>query len=188
LNAQVQRVLAGDQAAFSEIYEAYVPRVKGYIMKRVGDYAETEDLTQETFVQLYRSLESFEGRSNLLTWTFGIAHNVCSRHFRNCSRWMIGSRNARSLEDQAVEAWIEQSIDAARVLARCDKKLEKSRPPAHRQIFQLRYGDRQSIRSIAENVGKSKDAVKVSLRRSRNALLKAIPDVEEMLKDVHRVA
>ena len=185
---RVQRVLAGDQSAFSEIYDDYAPRVYGYILKRVGDSPEAEDLTQETFVQLYRSLGSFEGRSSLLTWTFGIAHNVCSRHYRNCSRWMIGSRNARTLEDQSVEAAIEQRLDAARVLERCDEKLEKARRPAHREIFQLRYGKSQSIRSIAENVGKSKDAVKVSLRRSRAALIETVPGLEQILTDYDRTA
>ena len=185
---RVQRVLAGDQSAFSEIYGDYAPRVRGYILKRVSDFPEAEDLTQETFVQLYRSLASFEGRSSLLTWTFGIAHNVCSRYFRDCSRWMIGPHNSHSLEDQLVEATIEQRIDAARVLERCDQKLEKSRPPAHREIFQLRYGKNQSIRSIAKHVGKSIDAVKVSLRRSRTALIETVPGLDLLLMDTDRIA
>ena len=182
---RVQRVLAGDQSAFSEIYGDYAPRVRGYILKRVSDFPEAEDLTQETFVQLYRSLASFEGRSSLLTWTFGIAHNVCSRYFRNCSRWMIGPHNSRLLEDRPVEATIEQRIDAARVLERCDEKLEKSRQPAHREIFALRYVKNQSIRSIAKDVGKSSDAVKVSLRRSRSALIETVPELDLLLTDNH---
>lgn len=185
---RVRRVLAGDESAFSEIYDDYAPRVRGYILKRVSDFPEAEDLTQETFVQLYRSLASFEGRSSLLTWTFGIAHNVCSRHYRNCSRWMIGAHNARILDDHPVDATIERRIDAARLLERCDQKLEKSRRPAHREIFQLRYGRNQSIRSIAENVGKSSDAVKVSLRRSRTTLFETIPGLDLLLTDDERTA
>ncbi|MEZ4289635.1 MAG: sigma-70 family RNA polymerase sigma factor [Myxococcota bacterium] len=89
------------------------PRVFAFILKRIGDRAEAEDLTQETFVQLYRSLGSFEGRSSLLTWTFGIAHNVCSRYYRHCSRWMVGPKDARTLEERPVEAAVEQQVDAA---------------------------------------------------------------------------
>jgi RNA polymerase sigma-70 factor (ECF subfamily) len=179
--ALVARARAGDEEAFSDLYEAYSPRVYAFALKRVRDAAEAEDLTQETFVQLFRSLGSFQGRSSLLTWTFGIAHNVCSRHFRYCSRWMVGSRNARALEDAPSEARIERRIDACRALDRCHQVLEESRRPAHQEIFRLRYAQRQSIRAIADRVGKSSDAVKVSLRRSRAAIAKGVPELDAVL-------
>jgi RNA polymerase sigma-70 factor (ECF subfamily) len=184
----VRRVLAGDQEAFSEIYNANFRRIYAFIVKRVGDAAEAEDLTQETFVQLYRSLGSYEGRSSLLTWTFGIAHNVCSRFFRHCSRWMVGGKNARTLDEYPVESTIERQIDAARALDRCGEVLEASRRRAHREIFHLRYGESQSIRAIAKKVGKTNEAVKVSLRRSRAALSDGIPELELVLDKVAKSA
>ncbi len=171
--ALVDRCLAGDQTAFSEIYDTYFPRVYAFTLKRVGDRAEAEDLTQETFVQLYRSLPSFEGRSSLLTWTFGIAHNVCSRYFRHCSRWMVGPRDARELDDSPIEARI--------VLRRCDEALVANRRAAHREIFHLRYGESHSIKAIAAKVGKSNEAVKVSLRRSRAVLSDHVPELSAVL-------
>jgi RNA polymerase sigma-70 factor (ECF subfamily) len=184
----VEQSLAGDQSAFGAIYSMYFPRVFAFCLKRVNDRAEAEDLAQETFVQLYRSLESFEGRSSLLTWTFGIAHNVCSRYYRHCSRWMIGSRDGQELEERPVAATTERRIDAMRVLKRCDEVLESSRRPAHREIFRLRYGESLPIRSIAERVGKSKDAVKVSLRRSRSALTNGVPELGAVLDNVAQSA
>ena len=184
----VDRVLAGDEDAFSDLYDAYFRRVYAFTLKRVGDPAEAEDLTQETFVQLYRSLQSYEGRSSLLTWTFGIAHNVCSRYFRHCSRWMVGPRDARALEERPIESTIERRLDASRVLARCDEVLEVSRRPAHQEIFHLRYGQSQSIRAIAEKVGKSNEAVKVSLRRSRTALADGVPELGVVLENVAQSA
>ena len=184
----VARVLAGDQEAFSEIYDAYFRRVYAFTLKRVGDAAEAEDLTQETFVQLYRSLKSYEGRSSLLTWTFGIAHNVCSRYFRHCSRWMVGPRDARALDERPVESTIERRVDAGRVLDRCDEVLATSRRPAHQEIFHLRYGESHSIRAIAEKVGKTNEAVKVSLRRSRSALAEGVPELNIVLENVAQSA
>lgn len=188
LELRVQRALTGDQTAFSEIYGAYSPKVRAYIQKRVGGFSEVEDLTQETFVQLYRSLGSYEGRSSLLTWTFGIAHNVCSRYYRQCSRWMIGAHDARPLEEMPIEATIEQEIDAARLLERCDRTLERSRKPTHREIFQLRYAENQSIRSIAKKVGRSSDAVKVSLRQSRAVLFQGVPELDQVVRRATRKA
>ena len=184
----VDRVLAGDQMAFSEIYDNYFPRVYAFTLKRVGDPAEAEDLTQETFVQLYRSLPSFEGRSSLLTWTFGIAHNVCSRFFRHCSRWMVGPKDARELDDKPVESTIERKVDAARVLDRCDEILSENRRPAHQEIFHLRYGESHSIKAIAEKAGKSNEAVKVSLRRSRAVLADNVPELDVVLGNVAQSA
>ncbi len=186
--ALVERVIAGDQAAFSEIYDNYFPRVYAFTLKRVGDPAEAEDLTQETFVQLYRSLPSFEGRSSLLTWTFGIAHNVCSRFFRHCSRWMVGPKDARELDEKPVESQIERRVDAGRVLERCDAVLEENRRPAHQEIFHLRYGDSHSIKEIAAKVGKSNEAVKVSLRRSRAVLSDNVPELAVVLDNVAQSA
>jgi RNA polymerase sigma factor (sigma-70 family) len=153
----VERVIAGDQDAFTEIYRAYFQRVFA---------------------------PSFEGRSSLLTWTFGIAHNVCSRHFRHCSRWMVGSKNARELDDRPVESTIERRVDAARVLERCGQVLVANRRVAHQEIFHLRYGQSHSIRAIAEKVGKSNEAVKVSLRRSRMALSDNIAELAVVLENV----
>lgn len=184
----VQQVLAGDQQAFAEIYSMYFPRVFAFCLKRVNDRAEAEDLAQETFVQLFRSLKSFEGRSSLLTWTFGIAHNVCSRYYRHCSRWMVGPRDARELDERPIAAMTERRIDAARVLERCDEVLGSSRRPAHQEIFHLRYGERLSIRKIAERVGKSNEAVKVSLRRSRVALADGVPELSSVLDSVAQSA
>ena len=184
----VDRVLAGDPMAFSEIYDNYFPRVYAFTLKRVGDPAEAEDLTQETFVQLYRSLPSFEGRSSLLTWTFGIAHNVCSRFFRHCSRWMVGPKDARELDDKPVESTLERKVDAGRVLDRCDEILSENRRPAHQEIFHLRYGESHSIKAIAEKVGKSNEAVKVSLRRSRAVLADNVPELAVVLENVAQSA
>jgi RNA polymerase sigma-70 factor (ECF subfamily) len=180
--------LSGDEAAFAEIYTNYFPRVYAFTLKRIGDPAEAEDLTQETFVQLYRSLPSYESRSSLLTWTFGIAHNVCSRFYRHCSRWMVGPRQARELDDKPVDSAIERQVDAARVLHRCDDVLEAKRRPAHQEIFHLRYGESHSIRAIADKVGKSNEAVKVSLRRSRAVLADQIPELSTVLENVAQSA
>jgi RNA polymerase sigma-70 factor, ECF subfamily len=186
--AWIEALRAGNEGAFAEIYDAYFPRVYAFILKRIGDATEAEDLTQETFVQLHRSLSSYEGRSSLLTWTFGIAHNVCSRYFRHCSRWMVGPRDARELEDRPSDAAIERRLDAAHVLERCDEILEARRRPAHREIFRMRYAENHSIHAIARLTGKSSEAIKVSLRRSRNELVDGVPELDQILDGVARGA
>ena len=187
-DATLRRCRIGDPIAFRAFVVRYQRAVFALLSRLVGHGDHVEDLAQETFVQLFRSLKSFEGRSSLLTWTFGIAHNVCSRYYRHCSRWMVGPRDARELDERPVAAMTERRIDAARVLERCDEVLESSRRPAHQEIFHLRYGERLSIRKIAERVGKSSEAVKVSLRRSRLALADGVPELSAVLDNVAQSA
>jgi len=179
-------VLAGAESAFPEIYDAYYRRVHAFIRKRVDDPAEADDLTQETFVQVYRSLGSFQGRSSLRSWIFGVAHNVCLRFHRHCSRWMVGPRDARELRDTPVDPEIERTVDAARVLDKCDDALSANRRPAHLEIFQLRYGESCSVKSIASRLGKSDEAVKMSLRKSREVLTDMVPELSVVLEGVAR--
>ena len=101
---------------------------------------------------------------------------------------MVGPNQARPLDEYEVESTLERRIDATRALVRCGQVLEKARQPAHQRIFHLRYAKNHSIRSIAEKVGKSNDAVKVSLRRSRTALAEGVPELDGVLDNMARSA
>ncbi len=166
----VSRVCAGDSVAFDELYDAYHDRVYRYVASRVRDRAEAEDLTQDTFVEAYRSMASFEGRSSLASWLIGIARFVCFRFRRFSSRWMIGPEPGRIARDFSVDDPVEARVDAIRALERCDAFLAEKYGEPNRAIFRLRYGEARSIRFIASAVGRSEDAVKACLRRSRRAL------------------
>jgi RNA polymerase sigma-70 factor (ECF subfamily) len=71
---------------FPAIYAAYFPKVVGYLRKLVGD-ADAEDVAQETFAKISRSLDGFRGESQLSTWIFRIATNAAlDLHRRPSSR------------------------------------------------------------------------------------------------------
>ena len=137
---------------------------------------DTEDEPREPFCQLSRPPALYDGRSGSLTLTLGVADNVCGGVFRQCSRGRVGPRAARNLADGPVEASRERRVEAPRVLEKCDAILERSRRPAPQDIFHLRYGESHSIREIAEKVGKSNEAVQVSLRRSPPVLADNLPE------------
>lgn len=67
---------AGDLGAFEELVEGYRVPVWRYLTHLVADRALAEDLTQETFLRVFRSLDGFEGRSKFSTWVFRIARNL----------------------------------------------------------------------------------------------------------------
>jgi DNA-directed RNA polymerase specialized sigma24 family protein len=78
----VARILEGSREHFDELYESYFRRVYRFALKRLGDPAEAEDVTQEVFETIFRVLPSYRGDSSLLVWIFGITRNKVNRRFR----------------------------------------------------------------------------------------------------------
>lgn len=180
----VARIRMGDPSAFSDLYRQYRENVHRFILKRIRDKTEAEDLTQETFVEAYRSVASFEGRSSLLSWLLGIARHICHRFYRFTSRWMVGAQGSDFSHEPAIESREESRVDALRVLQRCDEVLAHSRGVDNQSIFHLRYRDARSIRAIATSVGKSEHAVKASLRRSRLVLQRSVKDLPSVAEAI----
>jgi RNA polymerase sigma factor (sigma-70 family) len=173
----IRGILDGDEACFRRLYERYSGRIFAYALRRVGSTADAEDIAQEVFLQLHRSLPSYQARSSFSTWIFGIAHNVTCRHFRRAARTPV------CLEDETLEACLrhepsaEQQLDAARAVERCDESLARSRGAEHVEIFHLFYAGGRPVRQIAKRFGKPTQAIKDSLRRSRRALLRDVPEL-----------
>ncbi len=177
----VNAILAGEAERFDELHERYRRRVFAFALRRVSDVSDADDITQEVFLQVYRSLPSYQGRASLATWIFGIAHNVTCRHYRGkgCATVPLETGEARS--KLTVTPIAERRLDAARAVNKCTQTLARARTPEHLEIFRLFYGGGRPLRSIARATGRPTDSVKDSLRRSRNLLLRDVPDVRSAL-------
>ncbi len=177
----VQQILAGSREHFEMLYEAYFPRVYRFALKRMRDTAEAEDVTQEVFVTVFRALKSYQGNSSLLVWIFGIARNKVNRRFRGARPWME-SIDPETFQAASQDAPADEQVQARILLAQCEEAIENRLTPLQRRIFQLKHLRRQSIRSIAEALGKSEDAVKANLYRMRRAIAQAAPGLEQVLR------
>ena len=84
-DAQAERLLvdaakAGDQAALSELYQTYFPRLYRYILARTGNTYDAEDLTEEVFMRVLEAIKRFQHReAPFSAWLFRIAHNAIDR-------------------------------------------------------------------------------------------------------------
>jgi RNA polymerase sigma-70 factor (ECF subfamily) len=178
--ALAARLRKRDEQAYAELHRLYYRRVIAFAQKRLHDATEAEDVAQDVFLQIHRSIERYQGRSSLLTWIFGIAHHeVCNRFRRRSVE--IGSFEDEASEVAAPTPSVEAVIDASRALRRCAETLELSVSPAQRRIFALRYGGARSVDAIARETGRSPGAVRIGLLRSRRALDARAPEVEQLL-------
>ncbi len=176
----VDQILAGSREDFDLLYETYFPRVYGFALKRLRDPGDAEDVAQEVFLTLIKALASFQGESSLLVWIFGITRNMVNRRFRR-PRPRLESLD-EGLEVIGEEPAIDYTVDARRMLVRCEEIIEHELTPVQRRIFHLKHLRRQSVATIATALGKSEDAVKAHLYRMRRVISDGTPGLENLLR------
>lgn len=93
----IQRCLQGDQRAWDLIVRQYWRRVFNVAYKFVGRHEEAEDLTQDIFLKVFRSLDTFDRRANFQTWLISVSRNLCIDHYRSV-------RKERETMDRGVDA------------------------------------------------------------------------------------
>src|SRR5688572_20036298 len=79
----IERCLNGDQAAWEAIVRLYWRKVFNVAYKFVGRHDMAEDLTQDVFLKLYKSLDTFDRRANFQTWLISVSRNLCIDHYRS---------------------------------------------------------------------------------------------------------
>src|SRR5213596_3219872 len=93
----IQRCLNGDQAAWDLIVKQYWRKVFNVAYKFVGKHDEAEDLTQDIFLKIFKSLDTFDRRANFQTWLISVSRNLCIDHYRSV-------RKERETIDRDVDA------------------------------------------------------------------------------------
>ena len=182
---RVEQILAGSRAHFDEMYEDFFPRVYRFALKRLGDPGEAEDVTQETFLCVFRSLGSYRGGAPLLIWVFGIARNTVNRRFRRARPQLESTEAEGASELVGSEVPPDRAVEARRLLKACEDVVEHEFSPTQRRIFHLKHLRRQPIREIALALGKSEDAIKANLYRMRRSILASAPGLDALLREVH---
>src|SRR3990172_11611773 len=81
-NELVQRFLAGDEEAFVQIVGKYKNPITNFISMMIGDYDLAVDLTQDTFLRVYRNIESYKNTYQFSTWIYRIASNLAIDELR----------------------------------------------------------------------------------------------------------
>jgi RNA polymerase sigma-70 factor (ECF subfamily) len=145
-----------DPARFAELYENNFERVYAYVVRRVGDRAETEDLTSEVFYHALANLRRFEWRGiPFAAWLFRIAANLIS------DRWQRKSRENVADEPEEIEAPPAQGEEFQDVERRATLfRLVDTLPAEQRRVVVLRFVEEKSIKEVAREIRKTEGAVK----------------------------
>ena len=172
----IQRCLQGDQHAWDLIVRQYWRKVFNVAYKFVGKHDEAEDLTQDIFLKIFRSLDSFDRRANFQTWLISVSRNLCIDHYRSV-------RKERETIDRGVDAaeLSPQSSDAGPIAAleQRDRVLLLRQalaalPETLRTAVLLRDIQELSYQEIADKLRLPEGTVKSRINRGRTELARQI--------------
>lgn len=187
----IARLKRRDEQAFSELVLAYERRVYALVWRMLGNPAEAEDLTQEVFVQVFRSIHTFRGDSKVGTWVYRIAINLSKNRTLYLARRHHQS-HAEISESETHENFTQASgvtsgevsrpdlaamgNQAEQAVITCLARLE----PEYREILVLRDVECLSYEEVGSITGLAPGTVKSRLHRARAQLKQG---VEEILGD-----
>ena len=160
----VKKAKGRDPEAFGRLYDEYVDQIFRYIFYKVGNFAEAQDLTGQTFLRAFENIDSYEMRDVAFSsWLYRIAHNLVVDSFRRESRRENVPIDEQppppSLRGNPVEA-VMADQDSER-LYRAMQKLTHNQ----REVLVLKFIDNLSNSQIAEIMGISVGAVKSTQKR-----------------------
>ncbi len=166
LEALAIRAQQGDAKSFDELVRRMEPRVRGFLLPKLGSSADTDDLVQETFVKAHQNIARYDSTYRFSTWLFTIANNLARSHFRQ-KRAQGSHTNLTSNHSNLGEAAsLAERDEGARLWRRASELLK----PRQYLTLWLRYGEDLNVEEIAQKIGKSRVSVRVSLYRSRKRL------------------
>ena len=181
----IQRVLDGDDTAFSALVKKYQRSVHALVWRKIGDFHIAEDITQDTFLKAYQRLSTLKKPQRFASWLYVIAANHCSTWLRKKRLW------TQSLEDTS-SAQLEKATYSGYVIAENErmtaetqreivKKLLAKLQESERTVITLHYLGGMNYEEISEFLGVSVAAIKNRLYRARNRLKKEEPMIREAL-------
>lgn len=175
---------------FAELYGEYYPKITRYLRRLVGE-VEAEDVAQETFVKISRSLDSFRGESRLSTWMYRIATNTAMDHLRrpsirNALRQGDGigevgeAPNADLFVDNAP---LHDTLLIRKDMNECIRGLVNDLPENYRAVLMLSDLEGFTNAEVGDVLGLSLETVKIRLHRARLQLKKSMDHACHLYRD-----
>ena len=182
----IQRSLTGDEDAFAQLVRKYQKQVHALAWRKVGDFHVAEEITQDTFLRVYKKLSTLKDPNRFSGWLYRIAA-------RQCHAWLRKKRlQTQSLDDTDIDLiekttysqYIAEEQERAAteaqrgVVQRLLARLQES----ERTVVTLHYFGEMTCEEISRFLGVSASTVKSRLRRARLRLKKAEPMIREALE------
>ena len=163
----IQRIAAGDERAFRELFEVYGKRVFRYAARLIGDVPKAEEVTNDVMIEVWKSARRFEGRSSVSTWIIGITRHLSLNAIRGKKWRTVDVETVTDLADTDETGEAMHDRDALKeTLRRALAKLT----PEHRDVVELTFFHGHSYQEIADIVGCPENTVKTRMFHAKKQL------------------
>jgi len=177
----IDRICRGDTAAFQRLVERYKKKIYFLAYDILGDHHEAEDISQEVFIKVFRSLRNFRRDAKMSSWIYQITANTCIdalRKKKSKPQVNLEDFNHVSLQDNLAGNGTrvqnpELSAEASNMQHKIQNALHKV-TPKERTVFVMRHYNDLKIKEIAETLQVSSGTVKSLLFRALKKLRKEL--------------
>ena len=179
----IERCLAGDQHAWEQIVRLHWRKVFNVAYKFVGKHDEAVDLTQDIFLKIFKSLNTFDRRANFQTWLISVSRNLCIDHYRSVRKereTIDRDIDPGDLMPVSVEVSPYAALEARDRVAMLREAMA-ALPDTLRTAVLLRDIQELTYQEIADQLELPEGTVKSRINRGRTELARQI----KRLKDQH---
>ena len=170
----IHRILSGDSEAFTALVRKHQKGVHALAWRRIGDFHHAEEITQDTFVRVYKHLSKLKDPNQFSGWLYVITNRLCNTWLQD-NKSPIGSVEDVSMEEiqrTSYERYIleQQAMDAREHRHELVKKLLEKLPESERTVITLYYLGEMTTREISKFLGVSVHTITSRLQRARKRL------------------
>ena len=170
----IRAILTGNDAAFNALVQKYQKSVHALAWRKIGDFHYAEEITQDTFIQVYKKLSTLRNPDQFAGWLYVIANRLCINWLRRKKPAM------QSLEETSMEI-VEKSAYAHYLLEKREaeatehryeiiKRLLEKLPESERTVVTLHYLGEMTTKEIGKFLGVSANTIRTRLYRARKRL------------------
>ena len=170
----IRRILSGNDAAFSVLIQKHQKSIHALAWRKVGDFHIAEEITQDTFLQVYKNLAQLKNPNQFAGWIYVIANRLCLKWLEK-NKFVMQSLDDTPVEEIEKTSYTHHVSDQRQTEVTEDrhelvKKLLAKLPESERTVVTLYYLGEMTAQEIGKFLGVSVNTIKSRLRRGRKRL------------------
>lgn len=172
----IKSLLNQEEKAFKRLLDLYQKRLYWHIRKMVITHENADDVLQNTFLRIYKSLPGFKQKSSLNTWMFRIAYNESIRFLeleKKKKHYSFDDLSKTYIDSLAADPFFEGDEAQVKLQIILAKLAERDR-----RIFQMKYYDDLKFHEIADILNINQNTLKTSYYRTVKMVEKNIESIE----------
>ena len=170
----IHSILSGNDEAFSTLVQKYQKSVHALAWRKIGDFHYAEEITQDTFLQVYEKLSTLKNPNQFSGWLYVITNNLCNDWHRKKKPAMqlLENVSVKAVDQMSYERYIveQRETEASETRHEIVKKLLKKLPESERTVVTLYYLGEMSAKEISKFIGVSVNTITSRLQRARERL------------------